>query len=295
MDKKDIKLLEKLFNDSNFKGVADVLTHFHKRNSALKEILARQVVPDHLHGLSSSEAFFRILIPSDIFPILNLGIYHSFVSEDMSLLNDALYSYNRIAYNRLRLISSGTDHCKYLPSVIECFAGNDISLVKSMFPESHGLTQNGYRFSVVASNLVIAMLYNRKDWLQQSTSDAQKYVKQKVSNFDRAVVDYLICLGNGNGQDAGEYLSEVCHLYKRAKWVHDFRSPFLMVCGIFLHGLYNLAFHIDSRTVTEGLREPIHTAFWDSFTKFQKERSFSRGEEFLIFEDQLKALNCIYE
>ncbi len=184
MDKKDIKLLEKLFNEAEYKSIDSIKSEYIKVYKEFKDDLGGQT-PEHLKGLKNYELLLKILLYSDIYPVLNIGIYNSFKTNDFVLLNDCLFSYNRLRFTLDN--ESGYDHCIYMTKVIECFAGNDIDFIKKMFAEENGLTKKGHKFNVCCSNLIISMLYKNSIWLEQSIAITEKYIKQKISNFDKAV------------------------------------------------------------------------------------------------------------
>lgn len=294
MDKNDIKLLEKLFSETDYKNISEIKLRYSNRNSKLKEAL-KSKTPEHLKGLDNNAMLLKILSPSDIFSILNIGIYNSFKNNDLSLLNDALFSYNHLHYNRSLHIESGTDHCRYMLDVVECFAGNDLDLIKKMFTEENGLTKNGHKFNICCCNLIISMLYKNSIWLEQSIIYAEKYIKQKISNFDKAILNYLLSLAKCKEEDASQFLNEVAHSYKKANWIHDFSNPFLKVFGLFVHGLYNLAYYTIPKANFEKIQTPQHTVFWNTFSDFTIENNFKKGNNFITFENELISLNEIFK
>lgn len=292
MNKNDIKTLEKLFNDTNYKSIDTLKSRYLEVHKKFKDALGDKR-PEHLKNLDDNELLLKILSPSDIYSVLNIGIYSSVKSNDYGLLNDALFSYNCLSYKRNSLLESGIDHCKYLKNVVECFAGNDLSLISKMFPKENGLTKNGHKFTITCSNLIISILHKNSDWLEKSITDAEKYTRQKIGNFDRAIINYLVSIATSKHEDANQYLSEVAQLYRKAGWIHDFNNPFLKIFGLFIHGLYNFAYYVLPQTTFEKI-EIEHDVFWTNFSNFTRENNFSKGNSFIVFEDELIRLNEIF-
>lgn len=292
MDKNDIKLLEKLFSETDYKSIDLIKSRYNEVNKKINQAL-KEKIPEHLKGRNRNSILLDILSPSDIYSILNIGIYNSFKTNDFSLLNNALFSYNRLNYNPFN--ESGFDHCIYLTNVIQCFAGNDIDLIKKMLSEENGLSKNGHKFNVCCSNLIISMLYKNSTWLEQSIVNTEKYIKQKISNFDRAVLNYLLSLAKCNEEVASQYLNEVAQSYKKANWIHDFKNPFLKVLGLFVHGLYNLAYYTLPKANFEKIQTPKHTVFWNEFYEFTIENNFRKGNNFITFENELISLNELFK
>jgi hypothetical protein len=293
MNKNDIKLLEKLFNETNYKSIDSIKSRYLEVHNKFKDAL-KDKTPEHLKGMDNNEILLKVLSPSDIYSVLNVGIYNSIKNNDFSLLNNALFSYNCLTYKRDSLLESGTDHSIHFKNVIECFAGNDLSLIYKMFPKENGLTKNGHKFNIICSNLIISLLHQNSDWLEKSILNAERYITQKISDFDLSVVNYLLCVALRKNDEASQYLLNVCQLYKRAKWIHDFNNPFLKVFGLFIHGLYNFAYHVLPQTSFEKI-EIQHDLFWSSFSDFTKENNFSKGSTYIIFENELISLNEIFK
>ncbi|GGF18502.1 hypothetical protein [Echinicola rosea] len=291
----DKKLLDKLYASLDVKSVEECLVRFRKRARKLDEILAQEQVPEHLSKLDRTDGYFRIISPSDIEALLNIGIHDAFYKNNPKLLNDALYSYNRLSFYRHRLLASGTDHCIYFNQVIESYAGNDLALVLKMFPQGAGLTKNGHKFSITCANLLISLIHQDPKWLDESTGKAEKYLTQKVGKFDRSLIRYLLALIQKDTKGMSKELAEICTGYKRATWVHEFHNPFLKILGLLPHGLYNLAFHTLPQKTFNEIQQPHHEVFWIPLAAYQQENHFRTGEKFIVFDGELDGLNRIYQ
>ncbi|QDH79363.1 hypothetical protein FKX85_10075 [Echinicola soli] len=291
----DKKLLDKLYASLDQKSAEDCLVRFRKRAHKLDEILKQEQIPDHLSNLDRTDALLRISIPAAIEAPLNIGIHDAFYENNPKLLNDALYTYNRLSFYHHRLLSSGTDHCIYFNQVMESYAGNDLDLVLKMFPKDVGLTKKGHKFSVTCANLLISLIHQDPKWLDESTGKAEKYLTQKMGKFDRSLIRYLLALIQKDTQTISNELAEICTGYKRATWIHEFHNPFLKILGLVPHGLYNLAFHTLPQKTFNEIQQPNHPVFWKSLAAYQREIDFRPGEKFIYFDGELDGLNRIYQ
>ena len=95
------------------------------------------------------------------------GFYDAVRGQDWQSVNDYLYQemcYWLIPHNEG---GSGYDHCFYFYQALEAFACGAERVLESVYPLELGLTENGYRFYVAGSNLVIAQYYHDAELLKQ--------------------------------------------------------------------------------------------------------------------------------
>ena len=295
MNPADNKLLQKLQSEAEMKTTEDFIGEVKSCHDFIQERKASGNVPSHLQGLDNDIAVLRILAPFNIYGLLNVGIYNAYQAQDMAMLNDALFSYNRIKYYRDTMMSSGYDHCIYFLNVMENLAGNDLPFIRKIFRRELGLTKTGHKFLVTASNLTMALLWNDEKWKEESLKAAEKFLIRKNGRADEACVQYLISLINQDIGKASAYLAESCSLYKKNGLIHNFGNPFLKVFGAYIHGLYNLAYHLLPAGKFELLAQPDHTVFWKEFAAYNISTGFIPGKPFIIFENELSGLNKVYE
>jgi hypothetical protein len=296
MDKKDTELLRRLYSELEAKTLAEIQLRYKQRNVKLQEVLSSGIVPSHLNGLDKDTMLLRILSASYIDNVLSVGIYSAFENNNMATLNDALYSYNRLKSNfMITLGGGGYDHCIRLINVVESLAGNDVSFIKKIIPHEQGLTRKGTRFLVTTSNLIISLLYSNGNFKDESIKGADKFLGMKNPKFYIATVRYLVALVKEDPEKATEYLQELCHLYKKATWLHEFKNPFLKVIGIFIHGMFNLSYHSLSVEKFLTISPPEHSVFWKEFLQYTMQNNFLAGKPFITFDSELSGLNKIYE
>ena len=85
-----------------------------------------------------------------------LGLYESFKTNDVHLLNNVLYQYGR--HRVLDMNSSGYDNSSRFWAVMDGMACNDVDMLEKSFPKELGLCHNGYTTLVEASNLLYTLV-----------------------------------------------------------------------------------------------------------------------------------------
>ncbi len=290
----DIKLLNKLHADDDIRTIEKVIEEFKDRHAAAMEDMSADPIPEGWRGVDKDTGVLLLLAPFNIYAVLSIGIYEAFHAKDMAILNNAMFTYNRLKYNKHKINQSGYDHCIYFEHSIESFAGNDIALIREMFPPELGLSKNGHRFLVAGSNLIMAMLWDNAERKEESKKGAATFLTRKNGRTDDLCVNYLLAIMNQDIPKASEYLAESCQLYKKNGFVHNFGNPFLKVFGVLIHGMYNMAYHFLPAEKFEQLAQPEHTVFWKEFADYNKSTGFTPGKPFIVFENELSGLNKIY-
>jgi hypothetical protein len=291
----DIKLLNQLHANDDIRTVEELIKKFKDRHAVVMESLNTDPIPESWRGADRDTAVLEILAPFNIYAVLSIGIYEGFHAKEMAILNNALFTYNRLKYYKHKINQSGYDHCIYFENSIESFAGNDIALVRNMFQPELGLSKNGHRFLVAGANLIMTMLWDNAELKEESQKGAAKFLTRKNGRTDDLCVNYLLAIMNQDMAKASEYLAESCQLYKKNGFVHNFRNPFLKVFGVLIHGMYNMAYHFLPADKFAQLVQPDHTVFWKEFADYNKATGFTPGKPFIVFEGELNGLNKIYE
>lgn len=170
-----------------------------------------------------------------------------------------------------------------------------MNLIKNIYTINLGLAKNGNKFLVTGSNLIISLLNNNESWKDESLKKANQFLLHKNSKFEIATIQYLISIVHQDPEKVTEYLNEVCALYKKATWLHEFHNPFLKVIGIYTHGLYNIAYHFLPKEIFNKIIRPIHSTFWLEFAQFNSTNNYKSGRPYITFDNEIKGLNKIYE
>jgi hypothetical protein len=288
-----IDLVAELYSALDLNEPVAVRQRFLERKRALMRKLAEPDIPEHLKGLDPRTDVLKILLPSDIYSILSMGIYHASRTGDMQVLNDAFFSYNRLKLEKDKFYCH-PDRSLYMVNVMECLAGNDMASVTRMLDPASGPSVNGHRFTITAANLVMGLLLNDPERKNMAEEAARGFLQKKNGRFENAMVNYLVSLSRNDVAGASNHLSEACIVYNNCKWLHDFQNPFLKVFGAFPHGMYNLAFHVLNRETFDKLHLPDHQVFWKDYAMYCIANDFSHGKPYIVFDQELEGLNCIY-
>lgn len=323
MNKKEIKLLEELFwvddvNGPNFRTFEEIESRLLYKKQHFDEVVSEEMQEfnfiksyksisqlqvlgkDYARKFIKDINFLSIISPNTLYDILSIGIYNAHKTGQMKILKDALFTKNRLEYGDNLQVSGDTNHSGAFLNVVEAFADCDIELVKKYFPIELGLADkkdsHSHNFSRCASNLIISMLYDNEIWLKESSDLAEKILSQKSANkYDKLVIDYLLALTKKEILIASNTLQEIANVYKKTTWLFNFKNPFLKFFGVYIHGLYNLAYYILPENKFHELKIPEHTVFWKEFDIYNKQNKFTNGKLVLKLNSKLNGLNRLFE
>ncbi|HOP62039.1 MAG TPA: hypothetical protein PK358_01190 [Spirochaetota bacterium] len=285
---------ETLYNELPLKSFEETMELFKEKHSVLKNRFESGNIPEHLKGLDIEMALLKVTGPPYIDSILGIGIYRSLSENSMELLNDSLFTYNRLNYHRSLLISSDVDHSRFFEQVLESFAANDLPLIQKIFCEEKGLCSEGNRFACTGSNLIISLMHDNREWREKALKGVENFLIKKNNKSDNAFISYLAALHNNEPRKAGKLLGELSSLYQKIKWIHDFKSPFLKIFSPVLHGLYNMAYHYLPGKSFSNIELPEAPHFLIDFTRFNMENGFSPGKPAMNFKEELEGMNRFF-
>lgn len=218
-----------------------------------------------------------------------LGLATAFRNHDYELLHNAIYHYNK--HRLLNIHASGYDHCTYLWEVLDSMACNDVQVIEKCYPVELGLSNNGYPFYIVGSNLLMALWYKNQEWMELAYSEGDKFLGQKKALWERAIVAYLMALSNHDPVKATEELSNVCK--------HSVRldRPKLYKCFCTeAHGLYQLARYILPEEEFSRIGLPDNDNFCQGLISWQQEHGYPEQGKFIIqYPGELEVMNRILE
>lgn len=66
-----------LYEKERFKTINELLINLQEREFTLKEILLKDIIPEHLQNLNKDKALLRILSYSELYSIMNIGYYNA--------------------------------------------------------------------------------------------------------------------------------------------------------------------------------------------------------------------------
>lgn len=317
MDKKDIKSLEKLFwedkpgayNFRTFDEIEEKIKEYKKEKREVSRDRQKEIFEERytssptlrLYDRAEAEALsYQILCGEFKFArryILTIGIYDGYKTGDMSILKNALYTQNRINYADDLVTWGSNSHARHFADVIYAFADCDLKLVKKYFPEKFGIvsSRDTHHF-YIGTNLIMSMLYSNKTWLEEALKPVEKFMKAKGSIKSCILgIRYLIALSQQDIDEASKLLQEIADIYRKISWIHNFGNPFLKFFGVYIHGLYNLAYFVLPQEKFNQLRIPEHSVFWKEFDHYTKENNFNSGSLCIKVADQMSDFKLVFD
>ena len=196
------------------------------------------------------------------------GFYDAVRGQDWQSVNDYLYQemcYWLIPHNEG---GSGYDHCFYFYQALEAFACGAERVLESVYPLELGLTENGYRFYVAGSNLVIAQYYHDAELL----------------------IAFLLNLINKEFEAANDNLLNVCKGYGRVE------KPMLAAEDVCIpaHGLYGIARSWLTAEEFAKLAMPKHKVFLQDYAQWRLENPAPILKPYMVYPEDMDIFNRIY-
>ena len=229
--------------------------------------------------------------------ILANGMYQAYKTGDMSILKNALHTMNRLTYGYTLSTCSGCNHSGSFEKVIYAFADCDIDLVKKYLPKIHGLADNNTMpFFRASCNLIMGMVYENIEWIKEAQIQCVKFNERKSSSKnDVLVVKYLLALSEKDISNASVLLQDITDNYRKTSWLFSFKSEFLKLFGVYVHGLYNAAHFVLSQEDFNKLNIPEHSVFWEEFDLYTKKVNYPKGNLVLNLNGNLKTVKRLFD
>lgn len=219
------------------------------------------------------------------------GFYDAVQGQDWQSVNDYLYQEMRHwLVPRGDGGGGGCDHSYYFFSVLEAFACGADQILESIYPYELGLTQNGYPFCVVGSNLVIAKYYHDEGLLEQAVAAAVKFTGGKASKWERQAIQFLLDVLNKDLDAAGADLLGVCKGYSRI----DLLQMAIQDICIPAHGLYCIAKRWLEDEEFAKIAMPKHKAFLQGYAQWRIENPAPVLKPYMVYPEDMDILNRIY-
>ncbi len=274
-----------LYEKERFKTINELLINLQEREFTLKEILLKDIIPEHLQNLNKDKALLRILSYSELYSIMNIGYYNACTNNNPHEFLNSFFTYARLNFERIKMLGSGTDHCIFFPYVIEHLAMNDTKRAKEIFNIELGVSKLGHRYAKCVTTMIMAILHKDEQFTSKARIIGEKYLKLKNPTFDQKSIEFLFAIMDKNIEKVNDLFVDICKGYKNAKWLHDFKNPFLKEIGIYPIGLFKLAvyyFEEDSYKLVL----PNFEILWKEFVQLKE-----NGKSYIEFKNELKGLN----
>lgn len=138
-------------------------------------------------------------------------------AEDWKRLNDLFFQLTRVEL--LPGAATGYDHSGRFWPVLDLAACEGVEAVRRYLPRELGLAKNGFSMYLHGMNLLLCLLYckGKKEILdvRRVLEEAERFVQTKRPLWERAVVQFLICLYEDRPAGMRTALRDVCAGYER--------------------------------------------------------------------------------
>lgn len=216
------------------------------------------------------------------------GFYDAVQIKDWQSVNDFLYQ------ETLFWLIPGSlgsyDQCFYFITALEACACGAEHVLEHIYPYELGLSQNGYPFYVIGSNLLIAKYYNDDGMLTIALEAANKFVTSKASRWERWVIQFLLDVINRECNAANNSLLEVCKGYSRVQ------KPLQSIGDICIpaHGLYCIAAQWLTEEEFINIKEPNHKVFLQEYAQWRRINEKPKLNPYMIYPEKMDIINKIY-
>ncbi|HBI62752.1 MAG TPA: hypothetical protein DDY31_16355 [Lachnospiraceae bacterium] len=218
------------------------------------------------------------------------GFYDAVREKDWQSVND--YLYQETCY---RLVPSadggpGVDHSFYIHWAIEAYACGAEHIFQNIYPYELGLTDYGYRYCVVCSNLLIAQFYNDDKMLHYALTAADKFTKSRAGKWERTVIQFLLDILNKDFEAANVELLNVCKGYSRID-----KSMYAIedIC-IPAHGLYFIAKSWLIKEEFTQIKMPVHKMFLQDYAQWRLDNTSAVLKPYMVYPPKMDIINKIY-
>ena len=138
-------------------------------------------------------------------------------AEDWKRLNDLFFQLNRVEL--LPGAATGYDHSGRFWAVLNLAACQGVEAVRQYLPPELGLTNNGFAMYLHGMNLLLCLLYckGKKPVFdaRKVLEEAERFTQTKRPLWERAVVQFLICLYEDRPAGMRTALRDVCAGYEK--------------------------------------------------------------------------------
>lgn len=282
MKEKDIKALLEAYREEVQSGV-----YWESREAYLDR--CRSVYEKYCAGKTIEEqvSAWLALLKN---PLL-LGIYESFSTGNMALLNNALAQGARHSQNGA-VYASGVDHSLYAFRVLpELLAANLFERVPLLLPETLGLSSNGYITGIPIINLFMALWYERADYAKTARTQAEKCLQHKRNIMHMGVIRYLLALLDKDCDAASKQLAVICQGCRRSG---DFgATKFTRGFSVQAHGWYNLSHYVYGGALEGRVKMPEESNFSKELALWQREHGYTPGGMYIDYPAPMEIITTI--
>jgi hypothetical protein len=121
----------------------------------------------------------------------------------------------------------------------------------------------------------------------RAMNEAHRFITLKNTQYDNAVVKFMMGLLSRNADEMSTNLAEAVRLYSNNKSLHDFFNDLNKFAAIQPYGLFSLAYHHLPASLYEQINPPQHFSWWEEYINLNRETNFHQGEDFVLFDEEL--------
>lgn len=182
----------------------------------------------------------------------------AYKKNDLQTVKNFYYQFARS--NLLAFSTGGYDHCWYISNALYLLGCDEYDMVFRIYPKGIPLARNGYPMYVVATNLLLCILYNTDTdefYLVKKVKDkAEKFLSMKKPVFEKGLVKALLGILEQDADCVSEGIDVLCENFGRASY-----SKALKYHCFLAYGIVVLAYHCFSKEMLEEIRLPERRNF----------------------------------
>lgn len=223
---------------------------------------------------------------------LNTGIYNAFKAGDMQLLHDTMYQASGMK-QICNIANPGVDHAYYSYNIMpELLCACRTDRIEFLLPAKNGLCY-GKMSGAGIINLFMSLWYQDEQFAKEAKKLVEEGARTKRKQLDGAYIDYLCALLDKDTDKAGEKLSLMCKVVRKAKGVEfsEFKKKFFILA----HAMFNLSQFVYGGELAGEVAMPDEDNFSKEFAQWQKQNGFKPGKSAYIFPEPLGLYNVLLD
>lgn len=284
LTKKELQNYEQGLQELEYKNEVEMLAKLEREYEHALEISEKKGQDQELESIER-----RLFLFIEIREMLYFYYHKALLENNPKILLDALFTTNHI-YSTYTF-SSGYDHCDKLKRVLLCYAGNNYDLVDDYWPNGIGESNNGTRFLITATNLLLAI---RGELSKEDINvRTEVFLTRKNARYEVAIVNTLRSILNQDYTAISEHLNTVTKVFKSIKWLHDMDNPIGKYLPFFSYALLSI---VDRHLGHEAIKQismPNVNTWWQSYATLNTENEFREGCCVYEFEGRLSCIGRI--
>lgn len=189
--------------------------------------------------------------------LCDIEVEKAYKNNDYQTIKNFYYQFAR---SNLFQFSGGGDHCFSITEALYLLGCDEYDTVFRIYPKGIPLAKNGYPMYVVATNLLLCILYNTDDDefypAKKVKEKAEKFLLMKKPIFEKGLVEALLGILEQNIEHVSEGVNILCKNFGRASYSKTLKYHCFLAYGIIV-----LAYHSFSKEIFEQIKFPESNNF----------------------------------